>query len=232
MTTELAAPAAPTAIAIALSQTLTLERATSAFEAWENDFRAEPETFYTAEDTAAMEVATVSEARGIHFMALLRDQAPALTPPAPGEYWPGQGGRYLCTLGAMAGLPARHLIVSDSEGEDLSFGPYEEAPSASSQVDGRANTAALLATGKSHPAAQWAAVHMADGHTDFFLPSRVDLVMAHAAAPQLFNKDSWYWSSTQDSRSDAFAQDFEYGYSLWDVKGNEFRVRAFRVIPT
>jgi hypothetical protein len=233
MTIELAAAAAaPATVAAPASHILTLDRATSAFEAWENDFRANPETFYTAEDTAAMEVATVSEARGIHFMALLRDQPPALLPPAPGEYWPAQGGRYVCTLGAMMGMPARHLIVGDGEGEDLSFGPYERVEGVDSHADGRSNTLALLATGKPHPAAKWAADFTADGHADFFLPSRVDLVMAHACAPQLFKKSGRYWSSTQSSRSSAFAQDFEYGYSGWNFKGNEFRVRAFRVIPT
>jgi hypothetical protein len=231
MTIELAAPAAtPNAIAAPASQILTLERANSAFEAWENDYRAKPETFYTAEDTAAMEVATVSEARGIHFMALLRDQAPAMVSPAPGEYWPGQGGRYICTMAAIGGLPARHLVVSAFEGEDLEFGPDIEVPGAGSLLDGAANTLALLAAGQPHPAAQWCAAYSADGHTDFFLPARVDMVMAHACAPQLFNKHDLYWTSTQYSRNYAFAQGFEYG-SGWDGKGNEFRVRAFRVIP-
>ncbi len=233
MTTELAAPtAAPGAIDATASHTLTLSRATSAFEAWENNYRANPQTFYTAEETAAMAVATVSEERGIHFMALLRDQAPVLLPPAPGEYWPGQGGRYVCTLGAMMGMPARHLIVADGEAEDLAFGPYTDVPSAASHVDGRANTLALLACDDAHPAAKWAADYTADGHSDFFLPSRVDLVMAHACAPQLFQKSNWYWSSTQTSRNYAFAQDFEYGLSYWYSKGSEFRVRAFRAIPT
>lgn len=232
MTTELAAPvAAPSAVATA-SQILTLERATSAFEAWENNYRANPQTFYTAGEVAAMEVATVSEGRGIHFMALLRDQAPAMEPPSPGEYWPGQGGHYICTLAAMMGLPARHLIAADTEAEDLAYGPYADVPGAKSLVDGRANTVALLAHDEGHPAAKWAAGVTADGHTDFFLPSRVDMVMAHACAPQLFNKSSWYWSSTQVSRITAFAQDFENGLSSWYYEDHEFRVRAFRVIPT
>lgn len=154
-----------------------------------------------------------------------------LTPPAHGDYWPGQGGRYICTLPALMGVPARHLIAGDSEAEDLTFGPGVDVPGATSQIDGAANTDALIATGQDHPAAKWARAYSADGHTDFHLPARLDLVMAHICAPQLFKKSSWYWSSTQGSRNGAFVQGFEYGGSLWGSKGGERRVRAFRVIP-
>lgn len=156
------------------------------------------------------------------------EQNPALTPPAHGEYWPGQGGRYICTLPALLGVPARHLVVGEHETEDLKFGPLMDVPGAVSQLDGPANTAALLATGKDHPAAKWAAAYTADGHTDFYLPSRLDLVMAHICAPQLFQKSDWYFSSTQNSRYNAFVQDFEGGLSCWVGKGTGHRVRAFR----
>lgn len=53
---------------------LSLAQATQAFADWESDYRANPGIFYTAEETAAMEVASVSEARAIHFMALLRQR--------------------------------------------------------------------------------------------------------------------------------------------------------------
>ncbi|SFB95989.1 hypothetical protein SAMN05216344_10694 [Polaromonas sp. OV174] len=152
-----------------------------------------------------------------------------LTPPAHGEYWLGQGGYYVCTLPALLDAPARHLIAGAAESEDrITYGPSIDVPGARSQLNGRTNTAALLATGKDHPAAEWATAYAADGHTDFFLPSRLDLVMAHICAPELFEKSSWYWSSTQSSRTNAFVQDFEGGDSIWDGKGSERRVRAFR----
>lgn len=154
-----------------------------------------------------------------------------LSPPAHGEYWPGQGGRYICTLPALLGVPARHLIAGDVEAEDVTFGPGVDVPGATSQIDGAANTAALIATGRDHPAAKWAHAYSADGHADFHLPSRLDLVMAHICAPHLFQKGGWYWTSTQGSRNDAFAQDFEDGGSYWDIKGSGLRVRAFRAIP-
>lgn len=154
-----------------------------------------------------------------------------LIPPAMGDYWPGQGGRFICTLPALLGMPERHLIAGGGEAEDLTFGPEMDVPGANSQIDGAANTAALLASGKKHPAAKWASEYTADGHTDFFLPARLDLVMAYICAKQLFKTSGWYWTSTQDSRNSAFVQVFEDGSSLWVSKDGKRRVRAFRVIP-
>ncbi|MGJ7544603.1 DUF1566 domain-containing protein [Variovorax sp. LT1R16] len=158
-------------------------------------------------------------------------KAAALQPPAAGEYWAGQGGHFICTQPALLGLPARHLIFGDLEHDELAYGPYEDIEGASSQLDGAANTRALLAASDEHQAAKWAATYTADGHTDFHLPSRVDLLMAYVCAPQLFNKSGWYWSSTQVSRSGAFVQDFEYGFSYWDDKDFRHRARACRWIP-
>ena len=53
-------------------ESITQEIAEQAFADWETDYRANPESFYTKEETQAMEVATVSEARALHFMVLLR----------------------------------------------------------------------------------------------------------------------------------------------------------------
>lgn len=157
--------------------------------------------------------------------------AAAITPPAIGEYWIGQGGHYICTLPALLDMPARHLIAGAGQAEDLTFGPSEEISGADSHINGAANTAALLASGKSHPAAKWARAYTADGHTDFFLPARLDMVMAYICAKQLFKTSGYYWTSTQYSRVNAFVQDFEYGGSDWHYKDYEHRLRAFRVIP-
>ncbi|MFE1573851.1 DUF1566 domain-containing protein [Comamonas odontotermitis] len=153
------------------------------------------------------------------------------TPPVqPGEYWPSQGGHYVCTLPAMPGLPTRHLIVGAAENGKVEWGPRDnEAQSAKSQIDGRANTAALLAAGD-HPAAQWASKFTADGHNDFHLPSRFELFMCWLCTPQLFSKDGWYWSSSQASRYYAWCQDFEYGGSNSHAKDNELRARPVRWI--
>jgi hypothetical protein len=155
--------------------------------------------------------------------------SPQITPPL-GQVWPGQGGIYVATVPAMLGLPARHLIAS-SEETKLRFGPTSrDIAGAKSHGDGIANTLALLADAEKHPAARWCADYRADGHSDFHLPSRFDLLMAFLQAREAFNEDGWYWSSTQFSRASAFVQGFAYGLSGWDGKDDEHRVRAFRWI--
>lgn len=170
-------------------------------------------------------------------METLESTQPAaqLTPPAVGEYWPGQGGIYVGTLPAFDGLPARHMIASAIEAPNrLTWGPYDDVPGATSRTNGQANTAAILAhaasTGQKFPAAAWAHAHTADGHTDFHLPSQAELFLASLYAPQVFGKESWYWTSTQHSRSSAFVQDFEHGGSNWSFKVGGYRVRAVRWI--
>jgi hypothetical protein len=153
------------------------------------------------------------------------------TPPAPGEIWPGQGGYFICTLPAINDLPARHLIIGTAEKDGLEYGPRKEVTGAGSHTNGATNTSALMASSDAHPAAAWAKNYSADGHADFFLPSRLDMLMAYFYAPQLFNKDGYYWTSTQLSSDGAFVQGFEDGSSSWGCKGYEHRVRAARVIP-
>jgi hypothetical protein len=187
----------------------------------------------------------ITPASGHDIGQLLRDvprpAAPAAPPPAfggtpiLGEYWPGQGGILVATVPAMLGMPARHLIAHTDE-TSLEWGGYNrETTGAGSHVDGSANTEALIADDSEHPAAVWCAGHEADGHKDFFLPSRFDMLMAYLALAQLgtkgpFNPEGWYWTSTQASRSYGFVQAFAYGDSYWDGKDNEFRVRAFRQV--
>ena len=178
---------------------------------------------HSADTMAAMERAMQTLGR-----AEAAPPASAAAPVQPGEYWPSQGGHYVCTLPSMQGLPARHLIVATNEHKEITWGPRDnDTHAAASQVDGKGNTAALVQAGK-HPAAQWASEYSADGHNDFHLPSRFELFMCWLCAPQLFNKDGWYWSSSQYSRDDAWVQDFEYGLSSSDGKGRELRARPVR----
>jgi hypothetical protein len=154
------------------------------------------------------------------------------TPPAAGEYWQGQGGHYICTLPELLGVPARHLIAApaSAEAEALKWGPYTDIKGASSQVNGPGNSRALLAAGD-HPAAVHCSKYSCDGHQDFGLPARLDMVMAFICAPQLFSKHGYYWTSTQGCSGNAFIQDFEYGLSHWGYKDDTCRVRPVRWIP-
>lgn len=158
--------------------------------------------------------------------------ADATTPPAPGEHWPGQGGIYICTLPAQFGLPARHLVAAAQDTGRHAWGGYDhDTTGATSQTDGRANTAALLADANvKHPAALAASQHTADGHSDFYLPSRFELFMCWLSAPQVFDKEGYYWSSSQYSRGGAWLQLFEYGNSYHHDKDSEHRVRPVRTI--
>lgn len=157
------------------------------------------------------------------------------TPPAIGQYWPGQGGYYMGILPAIGALPARHLIVGAEAPTRLTWGPYgTTVEGANSRTDGAANTAAILAhkaaKGGEFPAAEWAAAYAADGHNDFHLPSQADLFFASLQPAGTFAM-AWHWSSTQDSGSNAFIQSFESGLSGWSFKGIVYRVRAVRWIP-
>lgn len=156
--------------------------------------------------------------------------------PTFGEVVPGAGGRL---AGIMRGSvvdgarqPDYALIVSDAPAGDLGklkWGTYgEEVPGAASLTDGLANTLAMIAA--KCPAALAVSKLKIDGHKDWYIASRTEMWAARGNVPELFKKE-WHWTSTQDSRSDAFAQDFEDGSSTWIGKGNEFRVRAFRRIP-
>lgn len=152
------------------------------------------------------------------------------TPPI-GELWPGMGGYYVGILPAIGDRPAQHMIASTQEAPALKWGPYIEVAGAASRHDGRANTTALMAAGgKEFPAAWWCDDLQVGPLDDFHLPSQAELFLASLHAPQLFQKEGWYWSSTQSSRGLAFVQDFELGRSYWGDKGNEHRVRAFRWI--
>ena len=69
---------------------------------------------------------------------------PGEQPPDHGAYWAGQGGHYICTLPALLGAPARHVIAAAAEAEDLAWGPTEDMAGATSHIDGPAKRPAGL----------------------------------------------------------------------------------------
>ena len=156
---------------------------------------------------------------------------PAGAVPALGAYWPGQGGVNAGLMRGLDGASDYYLIVptgDDAEFEELKYGPRDfEVPGADSAWDGLANTKALLASGKSHPAAEACNGFTRDGHSDFYLPARRELQTAEAVCPEVFS-EGWHWSSTQRSANDAFNMYFDDGYQYYNVKYNELRVRPVR----
>lgn len=156
--------------------------------------------------------------------------------PAFGAIIAGQGGHFAGIVRGGTGAdgterPAYAILVApaSSEAQDVTWGEYKELAGCADRRDGQANTAAMLKA--ECPAAIAARNVVIDGLSDWYLPSLAEMNIAAANVPELFDGDSAYWTSTQASRDYAFVQDFALGYSDWDAKGTEFRVRAFRSIP-
>lgn len=159
----------------------------------------------------------------------------SLTPPAIGQYWQGQGGFYAGLMRGHDGQPDYHLVVTAADlGEAAAItwgGKGESEPGADSEWDGQANTAALLNSGRSHPAAEYAAGLTVEEHRDFYLPSRREMRLCWVNVPEQFAKE-WYWSSTQYSPYGAWGQYFGAGSHVSDHTDTELRARAVRRVLT
>jgi hypothetical protein len=154
-----------------------------------------------------------------------------LTPPAPGQYWPGQGGIYAGICRGEDGQAPRHIIVATAPEASFTgvWGEYgKDVAGTKRRFDGRANTLAMAEAGSE--IAQRVLALQIDGHQDFHIPSRAEAALAFANVPELFTS-GWHWTSTQHSRNYAFVQDFEVGNSLWHYEYDGRRVRAFRGLP-
>ena len=136
------------------------------------------------------------------------------------------------TLGAILARPdgtVYGLIVADAEHDVRGqWGEYSKDVPRAKGLDGAANTTAMLAAGS--PIAEAVRAVTIDGHTDWHIGSRLEMLALYESVPDLFNKDSWYWTSSQYSRCSAFCQHFGYGDSRADGKDSEFRARPVRSI--
>lgn len=54
------------------------------------------------------------------------------------------------------------------------------------------------------------------------------MLLDAANVPEKFGKESWYWTSTPYAADYAWAVDFEYGYTDFNYRDNEFPVLPFR----
>nr|WP_298118275.1 DUF1566 domain-containing protein [uncultured Pseudomonas sp.] len=162
-----------------------------------------------------------------HPVAAPAASPPAHSIPAVGEYWPGQGGINGGWVAAHGDVPAHYLIWAADDVGELEWGVRGKESAAISKRDGRANTKALRAEG-AHPAAEAAAKYTTDGHNDFFLPAASELYHGWLNVPGIFNKDRYYWSSSQRSADNAFGLNFGGGYQYNCAKGSEWLVRPVR----
>jgi hypothetical protein len=158
-------------------------------------------------------------------------------PTVPGT--PFAGGFYAGRF--FIGADAYALIVAPkAEGEkaEIAWNKNNKAvKGALSYSDGAANTEAMAKAGS--PLAKWTRELRIAGHDDWYLPSRLELLVAFGELRQVeafdpdetdgFAKD-WYWSSTQYAGNAAWAwfQDFSYGYQYGTTKHGELRARAVR----
>lgn len=151
--------------------------------------------------------------------------APKLTPPAIGEYWPGQGGIYAGIRQYAEGLC--HVIFAAQDVGKHAYGEHGTEVEATSRTDGRQNTLVLTVLNGSHPAAGAAFGFTCDGHSDFYLPAIAELSHAWANIPEHFEPE-WYWSSSQRSAHRAFNLYFGDGSQSLSGKYYELRVRPVR----
>ena len=148
-----------------------------------------------------------------------------ITIPEIGAVWPGQGGIYAGFIPARNGAEGYHLILGD-ELERAEWGQYGDESPATSLIDGRANTEALVNADGEYPAAIAAYEHIAEGHGDFYLPAAAEL---YEIWLNLNGKlAGWVWSSSKRSADYAFRLHFVDGHQDYGGKGFELRVRPVR----
>ncbi|WP_228895657.1 DUF1566 domain-containing protein [Acidovorax sp. Leaf73] len=145
-----------------------------------------------------------------------------------GTHLPAEGG----TLGAIIARrdgTTYGLIVADAAHDVTgTWGEYGQDVPGAKGPDGAANTQAMAAAGS--PIVQAVRALNIEGHADWFIPSRMQMLALYETSPDLFDKDSWYWTSSQYSRSHAWCQDFEYGSSSASDEDDELRARPVRSI--
>lgn len=133
-------------------------------------------------------------------------------------------GRYFIGDRAFA------LIVAPAETGELAtttWGKINRVTGAESYVDGLANTEAMAASGSA--LAQWARALRIGDCDDWYIPSRLEALLAFGELQSAFQHD-WYWTSTQYASiaGDAWLQSFGFGTQNFVRKDNELRARAVR----
>ena len=150
--------------------------------------------------------------------------------PELGAIWPGQGGFNGGLVAARDDVPAHYLIVAAKDADSHEWGCCGIDVKGLCKTDGYTNAQVLIGNDneKKYPATNACAEHQADGHHDFYLPAAAELYHCWLNVPDLFDKDTWYWSSSQRSASSAFRMDFGGGNQDDLGKLNELRVRPVR----
>jgi hypothetical protein len=164
-----------------------------------------------------------------------RSALPAIGAPHAGGFF---AGRF------FDGTQAYALIVAPgAEGEQAKIAwnkTTKAVKGALSYSNGPANTAAMSKAGSA--LAKWARGLNIGGFDDWYIPSRLELLVAYGELRALnaFNPDQldgfahdWYWSSTQSAGYAAYAwcQGVGNGSQNGTHKDDELRARAVRRLP-
>ncbi|CAE6839421.1 hypothetical protein [Paraburkholderia nemoris] len=149
--------------------------------------------------------------------------------PSIGAAWPGEGGVNGGLGRKEDGTPEWLIVPPIDVGyfKEVTYGGYgKDIPGAASWYDGRANTVALLAAGDACQAARKCADLSHEGHSDYFLPAKLQLAQIYASLHGVIPKE-WVLSSTQYSANNAWTQGFYGGYTgYWD---KDYRAGALAV---
>lgn len=154
----------------------------------------------------------------------------AIALPRIGQVWDEQRGTFLGVMPGVNGGRDYALILPISKDSDLGNRPWGERgkdiPGATSNTDGAGNTKAMAEAGN---ALATEVIGMeVDGFSGLYIPARHEARLAFLMAADLFNKDSWHWTSTQCSPSNAWDQNFVGGDQDYSSKDSEGAVRLVR----
>lgn len=150
--------------------------------------------------------------------------------PRVGQVWDEQRGTFLGVMPGVNGGRDYALILPVSKDADLgkrAWGEHgKDIPGAASSTDGAANTQAMADAGN---ALATEVIGMeVDGFSGLYIPARHEARLAFLMAADLFDKDSWHWTSTQCSPDYAWFQIFDDGNQDGNIKNYEGVVRLVR----
>lgn len=157
----------------------------------------------------------------------------------PSDFWHAQGGTYAGTMMPEDDLPYRLVVATDAKtGEfwgtnapgqpfaiDHHSNQYASCPGATSQWDGRGNTAALARTGS--PAALECSELTLNCCDDWYLPAQRELALIYATLAHLL-PGGQYWSSTQHSQNLAWLVNLSTGGMSFNLKRWHYAVLPVR----
>ena len=149
--------------------------------------------------------------------------------PTFGQLWESQGGHFAGIMQHPDGRLYALIVPAKGQAElgGHEWGQYgKKLEGTDSLTDGAANTQAHIEAGTPLGIALKGFEHA--GHTDWYIPARTELLLAHDFCKDQFEDGEYYRSSSQGSAGNAWCQSFYLGDSSWTDKTTSLRVRPVR----